>query len=89
MKNANVLNRVQLIGLAHFDEFVERMQREEVAEIESKVNKDAVVLTFEPYQTMPTFIPTQGERGGPWDRHWLGSGDLWVLSQGEAHLWGY
>ncbi len=37
LKDANILNRVQLIGVKHFDEFVERMQREEVAEIEAKV----------------------------------------------------
>ena len=37
LKDANVLNRVQLIGVKHFDEFTERMQREEVAEIEAKV----------------------------------------------------
>lgn len=32
-----MLNRVQQIGVKHFDDFVERMQREEVAEIEAKV----------------------------------------------------
>ena len=32
-----MLNRVQSIGVKYFDEFLERMQREEVAEIEAKV----------------------------------------------------
>lgn len=34
-----MLNRVQTIGVRHFDEFLERMQREEVAEIEAKVRQ--------------------------------------------------
>ncbi len=38
LKDADVLNRVQLIGVKYFDEFIERMQREEVAEIEAKAS---------------------------------------------------
>jgi hypothetical protein len=44
LRDANILNRVQLIGVAHFDEFRERMMREEVAEIEAKVKNVIVVL---------------------------------------------
>ena len=32
------LNRVQLIGLKHYDDFNERMMREEVEEIEARVS---------------------------------------------------
>ena len=37
LEKAGVLNRVQKVGLKHYHDFVERMQREEVAEIEAKV----------------------------------------------------
>lgn len=37
LKTSGQLNRHQLIGLAHYDEFLERMPREEAAEIEQKV----------------------------------------------------
>lgn len=41
LKEVDILNRVQLIGIKYYDEFVERMQREEVAEIEAKVREIA------------------------------------------------
>jgi len=37
LRASGELNRQQLIGLAHYDEFLERMPREEAAEIEEKV----------------------------------------------------
>ena len=38
LKTSGQLNRQQLIGLAHYDEFLERMPREEAAEIEQTVH---------------------------------------------------
>lgn len=35
---SDVLNRQQRIGVRHYHDFQERMQREEVAEIETKVS---------------------------------------------------
>jgi DNA polymerase lambda len=37
LKDANILNRQQLIGLKYYDEFKERMSRNEVKQIEDKV----------------------------------------------------
>lgn len=37
LKASGQLNRQQLIGLAHYDEFLERMPREEAGEIEQMV----------------------------------------------------
>ena len=37
LKASGQLNRQQLIGLAHYDEFLERMPRAEAGEIEQKV----------------------------------------------------
>lgn len=37
LEQSGVLNRQQLIGIRYYDEFNERMPREEVAEIEAKV----------------------------------------------------
>lgn len=37
LKASGQLNRQQLIGLAHYDEFLERMPREEAGEIEQTV----------------------------------------------------
>jgi molybdopterin synthase catalytic subunit len=37
------LNRVQQIGLKHYDDFNERMMREEVEEIETRVSATALV----------------------------------------------
>jgi len=37
LKSSGQLNRQQLIGLAHYDEFLERMPREEAGEIEQTV----------------------------------------------------
>ncbi len=38
MKSAGVLNRIQLVGLKHYEEFKERMCRDEVEEIEERVS---------------------------------------------------
>ena len=38
LRTSGELNRQQLIGLAHYDEFLERMPREEAAEIEQTVH---------------------------------------------------
>lgn len=39
LKESGQLNRHQLIGLAHYDEFLERMPREEAGEIEQTVQQ--------------------------------------------------
>ena len=38
LRQSGILNRQQLIGIKHYDEFIERMQRSEVEEIEAKVH---------------------------------------------------
>lgn len=40
----NILNKVQKIGLKHYHDFIERMQREEVEEIEAKVQANSITL---------------------------------------------
>ena len=42
------LNRQQLIGLAHYDEFLERMPREEAGEIEQTVQYQRALISH-PY----------------------------------------
>ena len=37
LRASGVLNRQQTIGVRHYDDFIERMSREEVAEIEERV----------------------------------------------------
>ena len=37
LRTSGVLNRQQTIGVRHYDDFIERMSREEVAEIEDRV----------------------------------------------------
>ena len=39
LKRSGVLNRVQTIGMRHYDDFQERMSRDEVAEIEATVKQ--------------------------------------------------
>ena len=44
LKVSGQLNRHQLIGLAHYDEFLERMPREEASEIEQTVQYQRIVI---------------------------------------------
>ena len=37
LQRSGILNRQQQIGVKYYDEFIERMPREEVTEIEAKV----------------------------------------------------
>ena len=37
LQHSGILNRQQQIGVKYYDEFIERMPREEVTEIEAKV----------------------------------------------------
>ena len=46
LDNSGELNRVQLIGLKHYDNFNERMMREEVEEIEARVSATADSYTI-------------------------------------------
>lgn len=50
LKTSNQLNRQQLIGLAHYDEFLERMPRAEAGEIEQKVSIINSLYTVAYYQ---------------------------------------
>jgi len=43
LEKDGILNKVQKIGLRHFHDFLERMQREEVEEIEAKVKGKPIV----------------------------------------------
>lgn len=44
LRESGILNRQQLIGIKYYDDFIERMQRSEVEEIEAKVKEVALSI---------------------------------------------
>ena len=53
LQRSGILNRQQQIGVKYYDEFIERMPREEVTEIETKV----VQLKWPSNKTTYSMIP--------------------------------